>query len=156
MTGKTAQPGSFKSAAIDAVNFEDLTMSIPVELSNLADAMARYRFAYLLTANPKGAPHAVAVTPVLQGRELVVSGVGRRTRENAQQQSAVGLVWPPQSEADYSLIVDGTATAAGELLRIAPTRAVLHRPAPSAQGKAPGGCVSDCVEIELNAASAGR
>ena len=131
-------------------------MSIPVELSSLAEAMARYRFAYLLTASPKGAPHAVAVTPALQGGELVIGGVGRRTRENAQQQSAVGLVWPPQSEADYSLIVDGTATAAGELLRIAPTRAVLHRPAPSPQAKASGGCASDCVEIALNAGGAGR
>lgn len=125
-------------------------MSIPVELPKLADAIARYRFAYLMTASEHGAPHVVAVVPVLQGGELAVSNTGRRTRENAQRQSAVGLVWPPQSESDYSLIVDGTAAVSGELLRITPTRAVLHRPAPSAQPKA-GGCASDCVELMARA-----
>jgi hypothetical protein len=117
-------------------------MSIPVELPNLADAIARYRFAYLLTASAEGAPRAVAVTPVLQGGELVVAGVGRRTRENALAQPAVGLVWPPLSESDYSLIVDGTATVSDELLRIAPTRAVMHRPAPSPQSSTSGSCAS--------------
>lgn len=131
-------------------------MSIPVELSNLADAIARYRFAYLLTASPNGAPRAVAVVPELQGGELIVHGTGRRTRENVQRQSAVGLVWPPQSESDYSLIVDGTAAVSGESLRITPTRAVLHRPAPTPQSTAPGGCASDCVEIEPGAGAAGR
>ncbi|WHZ11317.1 MAG: hypothetical protein OJF60_001756 [Burkholderiaceae bacterium] len=131
-------------------------MSIPVELASLAGAIARFRFAYLMTANPKGAPHAVAVVPVLRAGELVVNDVGRRTRENAQQQSAVGLVWPPQSESDYSLIVDGTAAVSGESLRITPTRAVLHRPAPTPQSTAPGGCASDCVEIEPGAGAAGR
>lgn len=131
-------------------------MSIPVELANLADAIARYRFAYLLTASPSGAPRAVAVTPVLQAGTLVVDGVGRRTRENAEQRSAVGLVWPPQSESDYSLIVDGTAAVNGESLRITPTRAVLHRPAASPQPVAPGGCASDCVELEANPGAASR
>ena len=131
-------------------------MSIPVELSSLAEAIARYRFAYLMTTNAKGAPHAVAVSAVLEKGELVVNGIGRRTRENALARPAVGLVWPPQSLADYSLIVDGEAKIIGELLRITPTRAVLHRPAPSPQPKAPGACGSDCVELELGAPGAGR
>jgi len=42
-------------------------MSIPVELSDLATAMARYRFAYLLTGADQGAPHAIAITPTLDG-----------------------------------------------------------------------------------------
>ena len=132
-------------------------MSIPVELSKLADAMARYRFAYLMTASANGAPRAIAVVPELQGGELIVHSTGRRTRENVQRQSAVGLVWPPQSESDYSLIVDGTATVTGEQLHITPTGAVLHRPAPSAQAnKAPGGCASDCVKLESGPGAAGR
>ena len=124
-------------------------MSISVELSSLADVITRYRFAYLMTNSVKGAPHAVAVSPVLQGGELVVNGLGRRTRENALERPAVGLVWPPRSEADYSLIVDGQATVVGELLRITPTRAVLHRPAPAATADASGSCESDCVELGL-------
>ena len=75
-------------------------MSIPVDLSKLAEAMGRHRFAYLMTASERGAPHAVAVTPVLEGGELVVHETGRRTRDNAQQRPDVALVWPPQSETE--------------------------------------------------------
>jgi hypothetical protein len=124
-----------------------MSMSIPVDLSKLAEAIARYRFAYLLTSSERGAPHALAVTPLLQGGELVVNKTGRRTRDNAQQRADVALVWPPLSEADYSLIVDGQAVVAGEGLRITPARAVLHRPAPSREPAVPGACGSDCVEI---------
>ena len=122
-------------------------MSTPIEARNLADAIARYRFAYLMTTNAGAAPHAVAVTPVLEQGELVVNRAGRRTRENASARPAVGLVWPPKSEADYSLIVDGHATVTGESVRITPTRAVLHRSAPSPDPDAPGACGSDCVEL---------
>jgi hypothetical protein len=122
-------------------------MSIPVDLSKLAQVLERYRFAYLLTAGERGAPHAVAVSVLLESGALVVAETGRRTRDNAQQRPEVALIWPPQSEADYSLIVDGQAVVAGGGLRIAPARAVLHRPAPSGQAAAPGACGSDCVEI---------
>jgi len=122
-------------------------MSIPVDVSKLAEVMGRYRFAYLLTSSERGAPHAVAVTAVLQGGELAVDETGRRTRDNALQRPEVALVWPPQSESDYSLIVDGRAVAAGDGLRITPTRAVLHRPSLPRQPAAPGACGSDCVEI---------
>jgi hypothetical protein len=124
-------------------------MSVPVESSSLASVMARYRFAYLMTTNADGAPHAVAVSAVLEGCDLVVSGIGRRTRINAVERPAVGLVWPPQSILEYSLIVDGRATVVGERLRITPTRAVLHRPGPPPQTKASGVCTSDCAELDL-------
>ncbi len=133
------------------------TISIPVELAGLADAMARYRFAYLMTTNGKGAPHAVAVSVTLQQGQLVIDGIGRRTRENAIERPIVGLVWPPESSTDYSLIVDGQASVAGDQVRIAPTRAVLHRPAPALMAAAadtPGACGADCVEI-LKASTAG-
>ena len=122
-------------------------MSIPVDLSKLAEVLGRYRFAYLLTSSERGAPHAVAVTPVLQEGELVVDGTGRRTRDNALQRPELALVWPPQSDSDYSLIVDGRAVVVGERLRITPMRAVLHRPAAPQQAATPGACGSDCVEI---------
>lgn len=130
-------------------------MSIPVELPDLAQAIAKYRFAYLLTGSAQGAPHAVAVVPVLEDGALLVAKVGRRTRENLLARPAVGLVWPPQSEAGYSLIVDGQAAPDGESVRIAPTRAVLHRPAPRPQvdpasvDAAQGACGSDCVELPV-------
>jgi hypothetical protein len=122
-------------------------MSIPVDLPGLAEVMERYRFAYLLTSNESGAPHAVAVTAVLEGGALLVHETGRRTRDNALRRPDVALVWPPQSESDYSLIVDGRAGAADGALRITPLRAVLHRPAPPREPAAPGACGSDCVKI---------
>jgi hypothetical protein len=127
---------------------EVIAMSIPVDLSQLAEAMGRYRFAYLLTSTAGGVPHAVAVPAVhLQDGELVVSEAGRRTRDNALQRPGVALVWPPQMASDYSLIVDGQAALTGDGLRISPTRAVLHRPAVSGHAAAPGACGSDCVEL---------
>lgn len=122
-------------------------MSIPVDLSKLAETLGRYRFAYLLTAGERGAPHAVAVTAVLQGGELHVDEAGRRTRGNAAQRPDVALVWPPQSEGEYSLIVDGRAVVEGSGLRVTPARAVLHRASPPRQAAAPGACGSDCVEL---------
>lgn len=123
-------------------------MSIPVELSALAEAMTRYRFAYLLTSSAQGAaPHALAVTPVLRAGRLDVGDVGRKTRTNAQARPEVGLVWPPQSVDEYSLIVDGVAEVAEHAVYVTPTRAVLHRPAPSPTPAAPGACGSDCVEL---------
>jgi hypothetical protein len=124
-------------------------MSMTVEMSSLANIITRYRFAYLMTTSAQGAPHAVAVTAVLQGSELVVLGIGRRSRENALARSAVGLIWPPQAEGDYSLIIDGQAVVTGDSLQIAPTRAVLHRPAPSPAPQVSGTCGSDCVELPL-------
>ncbi len=122
-------------------------MSIPVDLSKLAEVLGRYRFAYLLTSSEQGAPRAVAVIPVLQGGELVVDETGRRTRDNVLQRPDVALVWPPQSESDYSLIVDGRAVDAGGGLRIAPVRAVLHRPLAPQHAATSGACGSDCLEI---------
>lgn len=122
-------------------------MSIPVDLAQLAQTMGRYRFAYLLTSSERGAPHAVAVKAVLQGGELLVGAAGRRTLDNALRQPEVALVWPPHEESDYSLIVDGRATAEAPGLRIVPSRAVLHRPSAPQQPANPGACGSDCVEL---------
>ncbi len=124
-------------------------MSIPVALPELGQAMARYRFAYLLTASAKGAPHATATAVTLDGGVLHIPGIGRRTRANIEREPAVALVWPPLSPDEHSLIVEGTAALEGEGLRVTPTRAVLHRSAPAPEPAAPGACGSDCVELNL-------
>src|SRR5574337_1887484 len=124
-------------------------MGIAVELPSLAHVITRYRFAYLMTTSPTGAPHAVAVAAVLHGGTLVVNDIGRCSRENALARPAVGLVWPPHSDADYSLIVDGQAAVTGDSLRITPTRAVLHRSTRSSEPTGSGACASDCVELDL-------
>ncbi|EAR20986.1 hypothetical protein [Nitrococcus mobilis] len=124
-------------------------MSIEVELSTLADTVARYRFAYLLTVGAAGPPHAVALMPRIDGGVLTVEGLGRRTRDNLRAHPTISLVWPPASLDEYSLIVDGEATASGESARITPTRAVLHRPAPRPEPVTEGACGSDCIELPL-------
>lgn len=124
-------------------------MSIPVEPPSLAQTIGRYRFAYLMTTNDDGSPHAVAVSVGMEGDVLVIPTTGARTRGNALARPVIGLVWPPQSIDEYSLIVDGQASVVGEGLRIRPTRAVLHRPAPSAASKAGGACGSDCVPLAM-------
>jgi hypothetical protein len=126
-------------------------MSVTVDLPNLKNTISRYRFAYLMTTNANNAPHAVAVAAVLRGDELIVSSIGRRSRENALARPAVSLLWPPESMSEYSLIVDGQALVAEDSLRIKPTRAVLHRPAPSPEPSAPDACGADCVKLELSA-----
>jgi hypothetical protein len=124
-------------------------MSIVVEPASLAQTIGRYGFAYLMTTNDDGSPHAVAVSVEVEDDGLAVSAVGGRTRGNALARPAIGLVWPPQRNDAYSLIVDGQASAAGEGLRIKPTRAVLHRPAPAPAPRGPGACESDCVPLAI-------
>jgi hypothetical protein len=126
-----------------------MDMSIPVELPGLPEVMARYRFAYLLTGTAQGAPHAVAVTPTLEGGVLRIDGIGRSSRANLLARPVVGLVWPPESALDYSLIVDGQAAMDGDSLRITPIRAVLHRPAPGSRPVVAQGCGADCVALAL-------
>jgi hypothetical protein len=53
----------------------------------------------------------------------------------------VALLWPPNERGQFSLIVDAVATRAGDgAVHLRPTRAVLHRPAPSGAG-------SDCQTV---------
>lgn len=106
-------------------------MSIPVALPDLAATLQRYGFAYLLSTEADGSPRVVAISPVLWDGALLVSRAGRSSTENARRQPAVTLVWPPRAEQEYSLIVDGTARIVGESIRIRPSHAVLHRPAPT-------------------------
>lgn len=123
-------------------------MSIPVELNALAEAAAAHPFAYLLTVRDDGRPHAVACSPAFEGGTLLVSEAGRRTSANAEARTNVSLVFPPAEIGGYSLIVDADATVDGTDVRLTPTNAVLHRPAPGV-AEAPGSCGSDCVPVAL-------
>lgn len=116
-------------------------MSIQVDLQELrAVASGQAPFAYLLTVSDDGSPHATAISPRIGEGTVELDG-GRRSCANASARNNVSLLWPPATPDDYSLIVDGDATVDGETIRIVPTRAVRHRPAPG------GG--SDCAPVEL-------
>jgi len=91
-----------------------------------------------------GRAHSVAVAPHWDGDELVVPA-GKTTARNARARPLVALLWPPVDGPSYSLIVDGTVAGTNEIeggheVRVRPTKAVLHRTAPSGIG-------SDCSTV---------
>ncbi len=86
------------------------------------------------------ASHAVAVT-VAMGDGVLSCDAGKGSCANASARPKVSLLWPPATTGDYSLIVDGEASVDGSTVKIVPTRAVRHRPAP--------GGSNDCAPIAL-------
>lgn len=125
-----------------------------VDLKALADALADYPYAYLVTVDDGYRVHTVTVEPQLREAVLDVGLIGGRTRNNLAQRADVTLLWPPAEPGGYSLIVDGTAevTEAGAetaRLTVVPTRALLHRDADSPD--AAKGCLHDCVVFSLPA-----
>ena len=121
-------------------------MSIPVPIERLKAALAERAAtsAYLLTVSDAASPHAVHVPLAWDGDTLVME-VGKRTAANAAQRSVVSLLCPVRTADDYSLIIDGTATVDGTVVRVTPTKAVLHRPA--ANPDPASACAHDCVPI---------
>jgi hypothetical protein len=107
-------------------------MSVKVDLDRLADTLADYTFAYLITVGDDYRAHTVALVPSLVSGGLEVEPVGMSTRRNLTAHPDVTLVWPPGQPGGYTLIVDGVGELAGEALRVTPSRAVLHRPAGNA------------------------
>jgi hypothetical protein len=116
-------------------------MSQSVELHNLQEEVRRFGSTpYLLTVSDDGRPHATVVEVALDATTLV-AGVGSRTAANAGARPQVSLLWPPVDDEGFSLIVDGWAEVDGELVRVHPDRAVLHR----RRADGPG---SDCVRLD--------
>jgi hypothetical protein len=117
-------------------------MSIPVGLDELRATIDEFSTdAYLLTVSDDSRAHSVAVPVRWDGDELVVDA-GGTTRRNATARPMVALLWPPPERGGFSLIVDADVARVdddAEVVVLAPTRAVLHRPAPG------GG--SDCAPV---------
>jgi hypothetical protein len=122
-------------------------MSVKVDLDQLADALADFTFAYLITVGDDYRAHTVAVQPVLAEGVLDAGAIGKGTRANVAQHGGVTLVWPPREPGGYSLIVDGVGQLVDDGLKVAPSRAVLHRPAAEGVATKPG-CIHDCVPLE--------
>jgi hypothetical protein len=123
-------------------------MSIGVDLDRLREEAARHgSWAYLLTTNDDARPHAVAVTIAWDDDCVVVEG-GRRTSGNAAARPNVSLLWPPHEVGGYHLVVDADATVDDGAVRLHPTRATLHRPAPADAPPSATGCESDCVRLD--------
>ncbi len=122
-------------------------MSIPVAIDDLAAAIERYGWAYLLTVRDDLRAHVVAVAPVWDDATLVME-VGRSTAHNATGRPSITLCYPPAVPDGYSLIVDGEASVEGDsTVRFAPSGAVLHRPAPAGFAGSATGCGNDCAPV---------
>ena len=124
-------------------------MSIPVPLDRLRAALEeRGGNAYVLTVSEDGRPHVVRCTARWEG-DALAADVGSRSAANAAARPMVSLLYPVRFDGDYSLIVDGSAAAKshddGRRLVITPTKAVLHRPAPTPDPSS--ACGADCVPL---------
>lgn len=123
-------------------------MSVKVDLATLADTMADYAGAYLLTVSSPARPHAVAVRPEAGPAGIRVAAPGRRTLANLGERPEVTLLFPPRDVGGYSLIVDGRAVDEGDAVLVVPAHAVLHRPADhAAEATTDSSCGNDCVEL---------
>ena len=125
-------------------------MSIQVALEKLRVETARLGpTPYFLSVSDDGRPHAVLVTYEWLG-DVIVLKAGKRSAANAATRPLVSLLWTPVAIGEYSLIVDGEASASGsgESMRISirPTRGVLHRLA-TTPAIATEGCSADCMPI---------
>ncbi|HTI73705.1 MAG TPA: pyridoxamine 5'-phosphate oxidase family protein [Mycobacterium sp.] len=123
-------------------------MSVKVDLDQLADALADFTFAYLITVGDDHRAHTVAVLPELADDVVDVGAIGNTTRRNASKHGGVTLVWPPADPGGYTLILDGTGDLTDDGLRVVPSRAVLHRPATPDSPATNPGCIHDCVPLE--------
>lgn len=125
-------------------------MSIPVELSDLARALADHGDGYLLTAGGRGVK-AVTVTARVDGDVVRIPGGSRGTSANLEADPSATLLFPPREPRGHTLLIDGTAETMDDGFVLTPASAVLHRPADHADGDpgAPGSssCGHDCEPV---------
>ena len=128
------------------------SMSIPVEIGRLAEALGDFGSGYLLTVSADGRVKAVTVDPEVDGGVLRCAP-SRGSAANLAGNPQATLVFWPREEHGQSLLVDGTAVATDDSIELTPASAVLHRPASHADGPVAGsadggadgeGCGHDC------------
>jgi len=120
-------------------------MSIPVDLDALRDQLAeRRRPAYVITAGAEGPPHLVA-TYLRWADGAFEAPAGRHTAANVSERAHASVAVPPDEPGGYSLVFDARAELAGDVVRLVPTKALLHRPATGETD--PDGPRHDCTPI---------
>lgn len=124
-------------------------MSIPVELSDLARALAEHGDGYLLTHGSRGVK-AITVTAHVDGDVVHVPGGSRGTSANLEADPTATLLFPPREPRGHTLLVDGTAEPVDDGFVLTPASAVLHRPADHADGEADGASASSACGHDCN------
>ncbi|MGQ0463689.1 MAG: pyridoxamine 5'-phosphate oxidase family protein [Sporichthyaceae bacterium] len=105
-------------------------MSIAVSLPELGATLGKFPFVYLLSVGDNR-PHILALPARVVDGVVVLPAVGGGSSRRIEANELVTLLAPPYEEGGYSLIVDGTARLLEDGVEVAPTWAVLHRPAPA-------------------------
>src|SRR6478609_9498511 len=101
-------------------------MSVVVELADIPERLADFDRGYLLTTRD-GLVKAVSVRASAEDGTLLVATPGRGSVANVGANPAVTLLFPPPENPGMTLLVDGTAAAEGDDVRVTPTGAVLHQ-----------------------------
>lgn len=117
-------------------------MSIPVSLDRLAEALTEFGPGYLMTVSGDGRVKVVTVEPTVLDGVLLVVGPGRGSVANIAANPQVTLAFPPAEAHGFTLLVDGTASVAGDDVHVAPSGAVLHRPSAHSDGPPPPGATA--------------
>jgi hypothetical protein len=105
-------------------------MSIPVDVADLARALGDFDAGYLLTVSSDGRVKVIGIVPeVDDSGSLVVSAPGRGSLANLALNKAVTMIFAPREPSGHTLLVDGTATVTGGVVRVKASGAVLHRAA---------------------------
>lgn len=105
-------------------------MSIPVDVTDLARALGDFDAGYLLTVSADGRVKVIGVTPEIDDDgSLVVTTPGRGSLRNLSLNRAVTMIFAPRDPGGHTLLVDGTATVTGGVVRVSASGAVLHRAA---------------------------
>ena len=120
-------------------------MSIPVDLTALADALQRHHTAYLLTAGGDR-PHVAEIFPLPQLTDgvVIIATPGRTAQRVLGDHPEVTMVLPPTEAGGYTLVVDGTGRIERDgRLHLTPHHAVYHR-APGHGPQAESDCGNDC------------
>ncbi|MGB0099507.1 MAG: pyridoxamine 5'-phosphate oxidase family protein [Nocardioides sp.] len=103
-------------------------MSVIVDLTDLPRTLTDFERGYLLTTRD-GRVKAVSVRAVVNGASLMATAPGPGSIANVGANPSVTLLFPPPANPGMTLLVDGTAEAVGDDVRVTPTGAVLHKPA---------------------------
>jgi len=114
-------------------------VSVRIDPTQVAGAVARRPFAYVITVSSDDGPHVRAVVAQWLG-ESFVARVGRRTTNNVEETGTATIVWPPLSVGerrheydDHTVIADCSAKCRdngdSHELTAKPKGAVWHRPA---------------------------
>ena len=110
-------------------------MSMKVAIDEIEAVAASYGpAAYVLVSSADGPPRVTHVTVGFDGTTIVVS-LGRSAAGAIADNPRVCVLWSATDQEPMSLIVDGTVVSdvdvdEGGEVRIEPTGAVRHRPAP--------------------------